>query len=90
MSRSRDVRHVAGGIALVAALVAAAPAPAAAPQGSCVAAITSFEASQLGPGAVGAEASAIAQLGPTALAELVRALAKEHGTLAACAGLLDE
>jgi hypothetical protein len=61
-----------------AALGAGSPA-------SCVATITSYEASQLQPGSVGAEVSGLATSAPGLGRELVSNLAKVHaGSIAAC------
>jgi len=58
---------------------AASAAQPASPRASCVAVITSFEASQLAPGAVGTEVSGLATATPGFLGALVNRLAKEHG-----------
>ena len=77
----------------ITAAVLALGAPVAAGAGpanenaSCVATLTSFEASQLPAGAVGAEVSGLATSAPGFVGEFVSGLAKEHaGSIAACAG----
>ena len=65
-----------------AALAAGSPAN---PRASCVATITSYEASQLDPGSVGAEVSGLATTAPGLGSSLVSGLAKEHaGSIEAC------
>lgn len=81
-------------VALAAAAVAlglstgAAPAAGstASPHASCVGAITSFESSQLPPGSVGKEVSVLATSAPAVVGSFVRDLAREHGSIDACAG----
>lgn len=59
--------------------------PPASPQASCVATITSYEASQLPPGSVGEEVSGLATLAPGVVGGLVSELAKVHsGSVEAC------
>jgi hypothetical protein len=77
---------IAAGLAVLAASAGTAAAqPPASPGASCVALITSYEATQLQPGSVGAEVSALAadgRLGST----LVAPLAQRHlGSLESCA-----
>jgi hypothetical protein len=72
---------------LGAMLLAAAPTPAGAstdPHASCVGSITSYEASQLLPGSVGAEVSGLAGSGPGLGITMVSPLAREHGSIGAC------
>jgi hypothetical protein len=65
-----------------AALAAGSPAS---PTASCVATITSYEASQLPPGAVGTEVSGLATSAPGFLGGLVSSLARVHdGSIEAC------
>jgi len=77
-------------VAAVAALtvpsgVALAGGPPASPQASCVATITSYEASQLQPGAVGKEVSGLATSEPGLVGGIVSDLAKAHaGSIEAC------
>jgi hypothetical protein len=60
--------------------------PPANPNASCVGTITSFEASQLPPGAVGKEVSGLATSAP-GLGGLVSDLAHAHGgSIEACVG----
>jgi hypothetical protein len=74
---------VALGASNGAALAAGSPASSKA---SCVATITSFEASQLQPGAVGEEVSGLATSGP-GVGGLVSVLAHAHGgSIDACVG----
>ena len=62
---------------------AASAGQPAGPAASCVALITSYEASQLAPGSVGHEVSGLA--GPGLGTGLVSPLAREHlGSIAAC------
>lgn len=64
------------------ALAAGSPAN---PAASCVATITSYEASQLPPGAVGTEVSGLAASAPGFLGGLVSDLARTHtGSIEAC------
>jgi hypothetical protein len=73
---------VALGLSSGAALAAGSPAS---PKASCVATITSYEASQLDPGSVGAEVSGLATTAPGLGSSLVSELAKEHaGSIEAC------
>jgi hypothetical protein len=59
--------------------------PPASPQASCVATITSYEASQLQPGSVGKEVSGLATSAPGLGRDLVSDLAKAHaGSVEAC------
>jgi len=59
--------------------------PPASPQASCVATITSYEASQLQPGSVGKEVSGLATSAPGLGREIVSGLAKAHaGSIEAC------
>jgi hypothetical protein len=78
--------HVAAVSALVASGAALGQEPPANPRASCVATITSFEATQLPPGSVGAEVSTLAtSLGPGTLGRLVSDLAKVHaGSIEPC------
>lgn len=72
------------GLAIVAG-ASSAQTSAASSNASCVATITSFEASQLDPGSVGAEVSGLATAAPGLGSSLVSGLAKEHaGSLEAC------
>jgi hypothetical protein len=60
---------------------------AASPNASCVATITSFEASQLERGAVGREVSGLATSAPSIVGSLVSELARAHGgSVDACVG----
>lgn len=80
-------RAVVVGVALVAAVLTASAqgAPPSA-NASCVATITSYEATRLPSGSVGAEVSGLATSGPGLGRTLVSGLAKEHaGSLAECA-----
>ena len=63
---------------LAAASGPASAAPAAGPPPSCVALITSYEASQLAPGFVGHEVSGLATSGPGLGTALVNPLAHKH------------
>jgi hypothetical protein len=63
-------------LAVIAGIVPAANASAVSPRASCVAVITSVEASQLAPGFVGAEVSGLA--GPDFGSGLVAPLAGQH------------
>ena len=64
---------------------AASAASPADPPPSCVAVITSYEASQLAPGFVGHEVSGLATSGPGLGTALVNPLAHEHlGSLESC------
>jgi hypothetical protein len=64
---------------------AIAAGPPANPNASCVATITSYEASQLQPGAVGEEVSGLTTLAPGFVGDLVSALAPTHaGSIEAC------
>jgi hypothetical protein len=75
---------VALGLSSGAALAAGSPAS---PKASCVATITSYEASQLQPGAVGKEVSGLATSAPGVVGSLVSDLARTHGgSIEACAG----
>jgi hypothetical protein len=73
-------------IAMLAASGGAASAePPASPQASCVAVITSYEASQLPPGSVGREVSGLASSSPGLGAALVSPLAHNHlGSIETC------
>lgn len=76
--------------ALAAVAVALTPTAAAAqsasPQASCVAVITSYEASQLPAGSVGHEVSGLARSVSPLGSELVGPLARRHlGSVADCA-----
>jgi hypothetical protein len=76
------VAVVAVGLSSGAALAAGSPAS---PKASCVATITSFEASQLEPGAVGEEVSALTTLAPGFVGGLVSDLAHAHAaSIEAC------
>ena len=78
---------VTAAFAVTLAVPATAAPQLADEQSSCVAIITSFEASQLPAGAVGAEVSGLATSAPGFVGEFVSGLAKEHaGSIAACAG----
>ena len=83
-------RYVAVIVAAVAALAvpggaALGAGPPASPQASCVATITSYEASQLQPGGVGEEVSGLATSAPGLGRRLVSDLAKAHsGSVEAC------
>jgi hypothetical protein len=82
----RLVTTTTAALLALAAPVAASGGPQPAnEQASCVAILTSFEASQLEPGAVGAEVSGLATSSPGFVGAFVRALAKEHaGTIETC------
>jgi hypothetical protein len=73
-------------VAMLAASTGAASAePYADPPHSCVALITSYEASQLAPGVVGHEVSGLATSGPGLGTVLVSPLAHRHlGSFASC------
>jgi hypothetical protein len=59
--------------------------PPASPNASCVATITSYEASQLQPGSVGEEVSGLATSAPSLVGGIVSDLAKAHaGSIDAC------
>jgi hypothetical protein len=63
-----------------------AAAQSVSPQASCVAVITSYEASQLPPGSVGHEVSGLATSAPGLGATVVSPLARDHfGSIGACA-----
>jgi hypothetical protein len=69
---------------LVASSGTASAQPPANPRASCVAVITSYEASQLAPGSVGNEVSGLAQ-SPGLGSALVSPLAQKHlGSIEAC------
>lgn len=79
-------RLLAAVAVLVTLLVWTGGASAASPAASCVGLITSWEATQLPAGSVGAEVSGLAQ-GSAPLGRLVRELAAVHaGSLGGCAG----
>jgi len=84
--KGRAALFVAAVVALAAsngaALAAGSPAS---PNASCVATITSFEASQLQPGAVGKEVSGLAT-SAAGVGGLVSDLAHAHGSIEACIG----
>ena len=64
---------------------ALAAGPPASPQASCVATITSYEASQLQPGSVGKDVSGLATSAPGLGRDIVSELAKAHsGSVEAC------
>jgi hypothetical protein len=70
---------------LAASSGAASAVPPADPPSSCVALITSYEASQLAPGFVGHEVSGLATSGPGLGRALVSPLAHEHlGSFGGC------
>jgi hypothetical protein len=69
---------------LTASAAAASAAQAASPRASCVATITSYEASQLAPGSVGGEVSALATSGPGLGSAVVSPLAQHHGSIETC------
>ena len=80
-------RVAAGAIALAAFALsggAAVAAGSASPNASCVAAVTSYEATQLQPGSVGSEVSGLATSAPRAAGNIVSDLAKGHGSIGAC------
>lgn len=65
--------------------VALGAGPPASPHASCVATITSYEAAQLPPGAVGKEVSGLATSAPGIVGGIVSELAKAHaGSIDAC------
>ena len=77
------------GVAVAAVAVPSGAAlgagPPVSPQASCVATITSYEASQLQPGSVGEEVSGLATSAPGLGRSLVSDLAKAHaGSIEAC------
>lgn len=83
-------RRAALVVAAVAALgasngAALAAEPPASLKASCVASITSLEASQLQPGAVGKEVSGLAT-SAAGVGGLVSDLAHAHGSIEACVG----
>ncbi len=84
----RGVRHEAcAAIAVFAAWMGAAQAagPPANPRASCVATLTSCEATQLEPGFIGNEVSGWATSQPGFIGALVSELAKEHaGSVESC------
>jgi hypothetical protein len=70
------------GLSSSGALAASSPAS---PNASCVATITSYEASQLEPGAVGKEVSGLTTLAPGFVGDLVSELARAHtGSIESC------
>ena len=74
------------GLSLSSGTTLAVGSPAS-PKASCVATITSYEASQLQPGAVGREVSGLATSAPGVVGSLVSDLARTHGgSIEACAG----
>ncbi len=76
------VAVVALGLSSGGALASGSPAS---PRASCVATITSYEASQLEPGSVGTEVSGLATSAPGLGTSLVSGLAKEHaGSIEDC------
>jgi hypothetical protein len=78
------MRRITFSLAAVVALLAVSAAGAAQPSASCVALITSYEASQLPPASVGAEVSGLAAT-PGLGATLVSPLARAHlGSIEAC------
>jgi uncharacterized membrane protein len=90
MSRARDIRRGLVAIATVLAMLvmssaAVTAAQAASPQASCVGVITSYEASQLAPGSVGAEVSGLARSDLGLGSAVVSPLAHTHGSIADCA-----
>ena len=84
--KRRTALVVAAGAALaVPSGVALGAGPPASPHASCVATITSYEASQLQPGSVGKEVSGLATSGPGLGRAIVSDLAKTHsGSVEAC------
>jgi hypothetical protein len=81
VKRFAVVTVVIGIAAAVSGSAGAAPPPSA----SCAAILTSFEATQLPPGFVGAEVSGLAGSG---FGEVIRNLARNHlGSLDACAAI---
>jgi hypothetical protein len=74
----------AGAMLVGPAAIASAQQPAN-PRASCVALITSYEASQLAPGSVGQEVSGLARIGPGLGSALVSPLARNHlGSIEVC------
>lgn len=72
-------------VAMLASAGAASAEPPADPPPSCVALITSYEASQLAPGFVGHEVSGLATSGPGLGSALVSPLAQRHlGSFESC------
>jgi hypothetical protein len=70
-------------VVAVAAVLSGSAVAAPPPAASCAAILTSFEATQLGPGFVGAEVSGLAGPG---FGEVIRNLARNHlGSLDECA-----
>jgi hypothetical protein len=82
----RAVITAATTIAMLAATSGAATAgQPASPRASCVAVITSYEASHLAPGSVGQEVSGLATSSPGLGSELVSPLAHNHlGSIETC------
>jgi len=73
-----------GALGASSGVAVAARAPAN-PNASCVATITSYEASQLQPGAVGNEVSALTTVAPGFVGDLVSELARAHAdSIEAC------
>jgi hypothetical protein len=84
--RRRTTTLVTAAVALGLWTGAAPAAGSAGPNASCVGTITSFEATQLEPGAVGTEVSALATSAPM-LGAFVSDLAHAHGgSIGGCAG----
>jgi hypothetical protein len=82
----RTATTIGMAIALLATSSAAAPAqqPASA-EASCLGVLVSYEASQLAPGALGAETSGLARSGPGLGRALVSSLAHQHlGSIETC------
>lgn len=94
---ARPVRRAGVGLAVAAAVVALADAPASADRpgapssnAACVATVTVAETT-IAPGFVGDEVRSIVELGPDVLPTVVRALAAAHtGDLESCAALIGE
>jgi hypothetical protein len=85
MSRLAAALTAAVAVLAVQSGAALGAGPPASPQASCVATITSYEASQLQPGSVGKEVSGLATSAPGLGRDLVSDLAKAHaGSIEAC------
>jgi hypothetical protein len=95
MTVIRRAPHTRRALVTIASVAAMLTAPAAAAsagspaseRASCVAVITSYEASQLLPGSIGEEVSGLAHSVPSLGTALVNPLAHNHlGSIETCAG----
>jgi hypothetical protein len=86
MTMRRIAITISAAVAMLVGLSAGAAAEQPAnPRSSCVALITSYEASQLAPGSVGAEVSGLASSSAGLGSALVSPLARSHlGSISAC------